>query len=148
MWKVGSLKHCMTPFHRDRRRVPPGLVFEQPSRSFSILACPGPARGPLYNKNYNLVGFGVKNNIKVKKRNNQNRHLFARNRRFCRGKPAGGPPVGSTTLVGRATGEAEGRLLGRLIWLGCLACFALARLSWSCLAVCLALPCLCCQQAS
>ena len=35
-----------------------------------------------------------------------------------------------------------------LIWLGCLACFALARLSWSCLAVCLALPCLGRQQAS
>ena len=34
------------------------------------------------------------------------------------------------------------------IWLGCLACFALARLSWSCLAVCLALPCLGRQQAS
>ena len=36
--------------------------------------------------------------------------------------------------MGRATGSASGRLLGRLIWLGCLACFALARLSWSCLA--------------
>ena len=35
-----------------------------------------------------------------------------------------------------------------LIWLGCLACFAVARLSWSCLAVCLALPCLGRQQAS
>ena len=93
MWKVGCLKHWMTPFRRDqrdRRRVPPGLVFEQPSHSFSILACPGPARDPLYNKNYNLVGFGDKNYIKITK-NRQNRHLFARNRRFCRKKPPEAP---------------------------------------------------------
>ena len=37
-------------------------------------------------------------------------------------------------LRAEPTGSASGRLLGRLIWLGCLACFALARLSWSCLA--------------
>ena len=56
------------------------------------------------------------------------------------------PP--EAAFLGTLINGPEGRLLGRLIWLGCLACFALARLSWSCLAVCLALPCLGRQQAS
>ena len=75
-------------------------------------------------------------------KNRQNRHLFARNRRFAGKKPP------ETAFLGTLINGPEGRLLGRLIWLGCLACFALARLSWSCLAVCLALPCLGRQQAS
>ena len=43
-------------------------------------------------------------------------------------------PPGFDPLTVGLRPPCVGRLLGRLIWLGCLACFALARLSWSCLA--------------